>query len=121
MELSGIYLDICKDNLYCNARTSKKRKAAQSVMALICGRLFGLLAPILTYTINEALSHTQSKALFESCGMEMESGDVLGIIYRPLPNFESPSADFSTLLLLRSSFLEQIDNLKKDSKIKRIP
>ena len=62
-ELSGIYLDLCKDNLYCNAPISKGRRASQSVMALIGGRLFGLLAPILTYTINEALSHTQSLAL----------------------------------------------------------
>ena len=69
VELSGIYLDLCKDNLYCNALNSKERKAAQSVMALICSRLFGLLAPILTYTINEALSHTQSKALLECCGI----------------------------------------------------
>ncbi|WP_299549301.1 isoleucine--tRNA ligase [uncultured Helicobacter sp.] len=119
VELSGIYLDLCKDNLYCNALNSKERKAAQSVMALICGRLFGVLAPILTYTINEALSHTQSKALLESCGIaNVASYDVLDLFYQPLPGFETPSVDFEMLLELRSSFLEQIDALKKESKIK---
>lgn len=119
VELSGIYLDLCKDNLYCNALNSKERKAAQSVMALICGRLFGLLAPILTYTINEALSHTQSKALLESCGIaNVASYDVLDLLYQPLPSFETPSMDFEMLLALRSSFLEQIDSLKKEGKIK---
>lgn len=119
VELSGIYLDLCKDNLYCNALNSKERKAAQSVMALICGRLFGLLAPILTYTINEALSHTQSKALLESCGIaNVASYDVLDLLYQPLPSFETPSVDFEMLLALRSSFLEQIDSLKKEGKIK---
>lgn len=119
VELSGIYLDLCKDNLYCNALNSKERKAAQSVMALICGRLFGLLSPILTYTINEALSHTQSKALLESCGIaNVASYDVLDLLYQPLPSFETPSVDFEMLLALRSSFLEQIDSLKKESKIK---
>lgn len=121
-ELSGIYLDLCKDNLYCNAPDSKERKAAQSVMALICGRLFGLLAPILTYTINEALSHTTSKALLESCGITKEIQNpniaVLEVLYQPLPCFEKPKIDFEKLLALRSCFLEQIDSLKKESKIK---
>lgn len=121
VELSGIYLDICKDNLYCNALDSKERKAAQSVMALLCGRLFGLLAPILTYTINEALNHTQSKALLECCGIagiQDKATAVLEVLYQPLPCFENPSLDFEKLLTLRSHFLEQIDNLKKESKIK---
>ncbi len=116
-ELSGIYLDLCKDNLYCNAPISKGRRASQSVMALIGGRLFGLLAPILTYTINEALSHTQSLALLESCGISTNS-DVFEIFYTPLPTLKSPKQDFAYLLALRSAFLEQIDSLKKDSKIK---
>ncbi len=121
-ELSGIYLDLCKDNLYCNALESKERKAAQNVMALICGRLFGLLAPILTYTINEALNHTTSKALLESCGITKEIQNpniaVLEVLYQPLPCFEQPKIDFEKLLALRSCFLEQIDSLKKESKIK---
>lgn len=121
-ELSGIYLDLCKDNLYCNALNSSERKAAQSVMALICGRLFGLLAPILTYTINEALNHTTSKALLESCGITKEITNpqtaVLAVVYQPLPRLEAPSIDFENLLTLRSCFLEQIDSLKKESKIK---
>ena len=117
VELSGIYLDICKDNLYCNALTSKERKASQSVMALITGRLFGILAPIFTYTINEALEHTQSKAVLESCGIS-KGGDVFEILYTPLSSFENPKFDFEKLLALRSVFLEQIDGLKKDSVIK---
>ena len=116
-ELSGIYLDICKDNLYCNALSSKERRASQSVMALICGRLFGLLAPIFTYTINEALSHTQSKAVLESCGIT-KGGDVFEILYTPLPSFEGLHLNFDELLELRGVFLEQIDILKKDAKIK---
>ncbi|MDD6056302.1 MAG: isoleucine--tRNA ligase [Helicobacteraceae bacterium] len=117
-ELSGIYLDLCKDNLYCNARDSKERVAAQSVMALICGRLFALLAPIFTYTIEEALTHTKSKALLECCGIFKDKFSVFDIIYKPLPSFNTPSVDFSKLIALRSSFLEQIDALKKEGKIK---
>ena len=121
-ELSGIYLDLCKDNLYCNAKDSAVRRASQSAMALICGRIFGLLSPILTYTINEALIHTESKALLECCGIAKHDKNdvcaVLDILYRPLPIFENPSFDFGFLLSLRSSFLEQIDRLKKESKIK---
>ncbi|MDA3967755.1 isoleucine--tRNA ligase [Helicobacter sp. WB40] len=114
-ELSGIYLDICKDNLYCNAIDSKERLASQSVMALIASRLFALLAPILTYTIDEALGYTKSKALLQLCN----GGDsVFDIIYSPMPSFATPSHNFESLLEFRSLFLEQIDILKKDSKIK---
>ncbi|PZT48960.1 isoleucine--tRNA ligase [Helicobacter valdiviensis] len=115
-ELSGIYLDLCKDNLYCNAKGSKIREASRSAMAIISGRIFALLAPILTYTINEALEHNNSKALMESCGAK--EGDVFEILYLPMPHFPSPKIDFEKLLNLRGAFLEQIDLLKKEGKIK---
>lgn len=118
VELSGIYLDLCKDNLYCNAKNSKERRASQSAMALICGRLFGLLAPILSYTINEALGFVKSKALLGCCGIAKEAYDIFDVLYEPLPSFAEPSFDFDVLLALRSSFLEQIDVLKKEARIK---
>ena len=43
-DLSGIYLDISKDRLYCEAKTSLKRKSSQIAMALIAKKLLSLLS-----------------------------------------------------------------------------
>lgn len=59
-DLSGIYLDISKDRLYCDAKNSKRRKSAQVAMALIARELLNLLAPNLTYSVDEALEHANS-------------------------------------------------------------
>lgn len=125
-ELSGVYLDICKDNLYCNSFDSPARIGSLSAMSLILGRVLGLLAPILTYSINEALSHTNSRAVLESCGLKnidliMDkkiSPSVFDIRYVPLPELPRPKFDFELLLKFRGAFLEQVDILKKDGKIK---
>ena len=56
-ELSGMYIDMTKDNLYCNAQDSKRRRASQSAMALITKTLLTLMAPILTYTADEIVEN----------------------------------------------------------------
>ncbi|MGM9994995.1 MAG: isoleucine--tRNA ligase, partial [Campylobacter sp.] len=52
-DLSGIYLDICKDRLYCDSKNSARRISAQSAMSLIAKALLSLVAPTLTYTVDE--------------------------------------------------------------------
>ena len=52
-ELSGIYLDITKDRLYCDAKNDPHRRASQSAMAMITRSMLLLVAPILTYTADE--------------------------------------------------------------------
>ncbi len=53
-ELSAFYFDIRKDALYCEAPSSKKRKAALTVVDHICDALIKWLAPILSFTAEEA-------------------------------------------------------------------
>ncbi len=59
-DLSGIYLDICKDRLYCDAPDEPRRRSAQSAIALITRALLPLIAPTLTYTIDEAMQFAPS-------------------------------------------------------------
>ena len=40
-ELSAVYMDICKDRLYCNAKDDKLRRSAQSAMAMIAKSMLG--------------------------------------------------------------------------------
>jgi isoleucyl-tRNA synthetase len=53
-ELSAFYFDIRKDTLYCEAPSSLKRKAALTVVDKICDTLIRWLAPILSFTAEEA-------------------------------------------------------------------
>jgi isoleucyl-tRNA synthetase len=53
-ELSAFYFDIRKDALYCEAPSSKKRKAALTVVDHLCDALIKWLAPILSFTAEEA-------------------------------------------------------------------
>ncbi|MBO5040619.1 MAG: isoleucine--tRNA ligase [Clostridia bacterium] len=54
VELSKLYVDITKDRVYTDAKDGKGRRAAQSTMYIILSALTRLLAPIITYTADEA-------------------------------------------------------------------
>jgi len=53
-ELGGFYLDVLKDRLYTAGRDSRARRSAQSALALIRDALLKLMAPILSFTAEEA-------------------------------------------------------------------
>jgi isoleucyl-tRNA synthetase len=54
VELSAFYFDIRKDTLYCEPRSSLKRKAALTAVDIICDAVLKWLAPILVFTTDEA-------------------------------------------------------------------
>ncbi|STP06418.1 isoleucine--tRNA ligase [Helicobacter canis] len=109
-DLSGIYLDLCKDSLYCDSADDKGRRAKQSVMAAIASNLCALLAPILTYTINEVLQHAPEI-------VRQGSRDVFDLRIIALYDVE-PEADFDFAIQLRDKCSELLDTLKKDKRIK---
>ena len=53
-DLSAFYFDIRKDSLYCDAPSSVTRKAALTVIDILCDALLKWLAPILCFTAEEA-------------------------------------------------------------------
>jgi len=109
-ELSGIYMDICKDRLYCDARDSQSRRTAQSTMAVISKAMLGLIAPVLTYTADEILDYAPT--IFKG---EMES--VFDLLYEPVPEV-AEGFDERTLVLAREAFYEEVDRLKKEKVVK---
>ena len=108
-DLSGIYLDICKDRLYCDSKNSARRISAQSAMSLIAKALLSLVAPTLTYTVDEALNSAPS-------AIKGDWSDVFSISEFKL-DFDF-GIDASFLLASRELFNESIDKLKKDKIIK---
>ena len=114
-ELSGIYMDVCKDRLYCDEKNSSTRRAAQTVMLHISKSMLALVAPVLTYTADEILEY--APAIFKS-----DMKNVFDLVYEELPYHEieaSPiEAGVTNLLVIREAFYEAIDKLKKDKTIK---
>ena len=53
-ELSAFYFDIRKDTLYCDAPSSLARKAALTTIDIICDSILKWLAPVLSFTTEEA-------------------------------------------------------------------
>ncbi len=108
--LSGIYLDISKDRLYCDAKDSLTRRSAQSAMALIADRMLSLVAPIITYTADEILEHAPNV-------IKKDREDFTDLLYTPLDEVKSDLNE-EYLIEAREKFFEIVDRLKKEKKIK---
>ena len=54
VDLSSLYLDVRKDRLYCEKATSPERRATQTAMHAVCDTLLRLMAPVLSFTAEEA-------------------------------------------------------------------
>lgn len=57
VDLSSFYLDILKDRLYASATRSTARRSAQTALYQILTALLKLMAPVLSFTAEEAWSH----------------------------------------------------------------
>jgi isoleucyl-tRNA synthetase len=53
-ELSAFYFDIRKDTLYCDPPSSVARKAALTAIDMVCDAILKWLAPVLSFTCDEA-------------------------------------------------------------------
>ncbi len=57
VDLSSLYLDILKDRLYCDHPDEDRRRASQTVVFRVAEALITLLAPVLSFTADEAWAH----------------------------------------------------------------
>jgi len=67
-ELGGFYLDILKDRLYTTPQKSRPRRSAQTALALIRDGMLQFMAPILSFTAEEAwrILHPIEATIFTS-------------------------------------------------------
>jgi isoleucyl-tRNA synthetase len=109
-ELSGIYMDITKDRLYCDVKDSETRKATQTAMAYILRSMLGLVAPILTYTCDEVYDNLPAF-------LKGEGNDIFDFIYEAIPEVAS-DLNTEALATARVKFSEIVDALKKEKVLK---
>ena len=110
VELSALYVDVLKDRMYCDARDSSRRRAAQTVMQTVLEGLLLLLAPILPFTAEEGWAfagqtgsiHTQ---LFPDRDSANESATTLN------------TGEWNQLLALRSRVNEKLEAARREKVI----
>ena len=109
-ELSGMYIDMTKDSLYCNAKNDSRRMASQSAMAIITKNLLLLMAPILTYTADEIVEH--APAIIKG-----EAESIFDLVYE---NIQTGASNFDAAYMVkaREGFGSVVDKLKKEKIIK---
>jgi len=109
-ELSNIYIDICKDKMYCDGKNSDTRIASQSAMAMIAKAFLTTLAPILTYTMNELVEYAPAV-------ITGGKTSIFDIEKYKLPKIEL-NLNEEHLLNAKSKFAEIKDKLNKEKVIK---
>jgi len=109
-ELSGMYIDMTKDNLYCNAQNSARRRASQSAMAITTKTLLLLMAPIITYTADEIIEN--APAIIKG-----DAEDIFDLTYSAIEAGAMPF-DAEYMVKAREGFGAVVDGLKKEKIIK---
>lgn len=110
--LSSFYLDVVKDTLYTRSSHSKVRRSVQTVMAEVLDTLIRLLAPLASFTAEEAYRASPLERIEESVFL-LEFPKVN-------PEFEDRELayEFSRLLSVRDDILKALEERRTAGKLK---
>ena len=112
-DLSAFYLDVLKDRLYASAPDSVERRSAQTALWRILVILLADMAPVLSFTAEEALGH-----LDQSLRPEVPTVFAMTERYlKPLTLSPEESARWKTLLDVRAEITRAIEPLRKAGEI----
>lgn len=113
-DLGAFYLDILKDRLYTTAEGSLPRRAAQTALWHITQTLLKLMAPILSFTAEEAW------AILNPAKAGEEADSVMLHTFHALPAQEGEAgliARWETIRAVRSEGLKVIEALRTEGKV----
>ncbi|MCX7823574.1 MAG: isoleucine--tRNA ligase [Syntrophobacterales bacterium] len=111
VDLSAFYLDVLKDRLYTSTPTGRERRSAQTVIYDILVALLKLMAPILSFTAEEAWGYVPGKV------------DGRSIFEESLPDVDQSLIDeklearWQQILNLRSEVLVALERARKEKLI----
>ncbi len=109
-DLGGFYLDVLKDRLYTTKTEGLPRRSAQTALWHITATLLRLMAPILTFTAEEAF------AVFSP----NESGTIFTETNHQAPAVENADkllAKWQAIRAVRSTVLKKIEELRCEGKV----
>ncbi len=109
-DMSAVYLDILKDRLYCSARQEPLRKKAQTVLHLTLEALIKLLAPILSFTAEEAWQSVPGRG---SASIHTETFPAVNRQYEN----KAIAEKWDILLKTRDSVLKELEEARSKKEI----
>jgi isoleucyl-tRNA synthetase len=111
-ELGGFYLDVLKDRLYTTGTHSAARRSAQTVLAYIRDELLKLMAPILSFTAEEAwrVLYPDDATIFAHV-WKTEHG--LGAI----PDLDALTQKWSHIVEVRNAVLKRLEEARERGEI----
>ncbi|MEO8838267.1 MAG: class I tRNA ligase family protein, partial [Herbaspirillum sp.] len=114
-DLGGFYLDILKDRLYTAGATSLSRRSAQTTIWHITQSLLRLLAPILSFTVEEAW------AIFASPQQFKDSDETIFTqTTYPLPTITDSAAlldKYAKVRAIRADVVRQLEQVRMSGEI----
>jgi isoleucyl-tRNA synthetase len=107
--LSAVYHDILKDRLYTRGAAHPLRRSSQTAIAAIFDSLVKLLAPILTFTCDEAWSYARTGREYSDESIHLQDWPVAPAAWR----HEELAADFDHLFKIRAKVTETLEPLRQ--------
>ncbi|HET7033431.1 MAG TPA: isoleucine--tRNA ligase [Casimicrobiaceae bacterium] len=109
-DLGGFYLDVLKDRLYTTGKTSRPRRSAQTALALIRDALLELMAPVLSFTAEEAwrIVHPDEASIF--CRTWIDALPAQGAE-------DVLIAKWNRILAVRAAVQKELEILRQDGKV----
>jgi len=111
--LSAVYHDLLKDRLYTFAAKSKARRSSQTAIHLIFDTLSRVMAPVLTFTADEAWSYSSANADFAESSIHVQDWPT------PPAEWTNPKLDdeIASLLKFRESVNEKLEACRQSKEI----
>jgi isoleucyl-tRNA synthetase len=104
VELGGFYLDIIKDRLYTTGADSKSRRSAQTAVYQVAQAMVRWLAPILSFTAEEAWGYLPKKP---------NDSVFLNLWHQFPPGAErEPMLDWAALIALKTSVARELERFR---------
>ena len=114
-DLGGFYLDILKDRLYTSGVDSAARRSAQTAIWYITQSLLRLMAPILSFTAEEAWAVFNNDADYQASGETIFTQQ-----FYPLPAVNDGAAllkRYEALREIRAGVLKQLEEVRASGSI----
>jgi isoleucyl-tRNA synthetase len=109
-DLGGFYLDVLKDRLYTTAPDSGARRSAQTALVLIRDVLLRLMAPILSFTAEEAwrIVHAEDPTIFVRTWTDALAPD---------PDADALVAKWRRILAVRATVQKELEAVRQSGAI----
>ncbi|HUA88875.1 MAG TPA: class I tRNA ligase family protein, partial [Steroidobacteraceae bacterium] len=102
VELGGFYLDVLKDRMYTTPRAGLARRSAQTAMFHVAEAMVRWLAPILSFTTEEAWRYLPGE----------RADSVFHSTWHALPEVAADAIDWDALIALRTDVARELEKLR---------